>query len=612
MFVDVPRQYKALVGAVLLHLTFGTVSTSGNLIPYLVSYMRLYVDSSVDHAKIEWVAATSQMSLGGFSILGGFMVDKLGMKTTCFVGCIIFCYNLLVSYSTLNTSYLLLIVSDGIGVGMGVSLAYTTSLYAAVEWFPSHTGLATGVVTASYYVGFMASMLLQTNCLNPLDVQSTADGYFEDEDLLMRVPWLFPWTALGSLVIQIVGLCCIEASPHRHAPILPCILTSRQRQVGNYGEESGLSELGSELSTSESLTRTSTGSNDPNFLKKPENNSKHDLASSENSTPAASELERDSNPGLPARKQIRSPVDQAGNAISAISVLLSLPLKRISQRRMFFSILCVITALKGQVEFLSIPRGSSSGCLTGGTMTSNSLPSARRPLYNQNGSSGTTSPSTYCIATMPDQPPIIQPVGQPVVHIRPDITPREMLADSKFSIILPTYILNSVVNVFIITSYKSFSETIVYDDTIITDLSCLGALATVLGSIVWGLILDKTSYKTTMLAITSLLTMLMGTLPLACHYWHWAFTVWGLSLYFTAAGNYSIMPAVISSAYGSRHAVKNMAVLLMCRSLSALLVAVCLQFFLQYGGYYGFCAVQAIFTFIALLLTVGFPDQQDE
>lgn len=65
------------------------------------------------------------------------------------IGVILMCFSL--ALSSFSTSVTHLILSQGIGFGVGGSLAYTPSILFMPEWFVKRKGLAFGVVWVSFH-----------------------------------------------------------------------------------------------------------------------------------------------------------------------------------------------------------------------------------------------------------------------------------------------------------------------------------------------------------------------------------------------------------------------------------------------------------------------------
>lgn len=55
--------------------------------------------------------------------------------------------------------------------------------------------------------------------------------------------------------------------------------------------------------------------------------------------------------------------------------------------------------------------------------------------------------------------------------------------------------LNSLVSVSITTTYKSFGQTFIHDDEILTIVGCIGAITNACGCVFWGHMEDVFSYK---------------------------------------------------------------------------------------------------------------------
>ena len=62
------------------------------------------------------------------------------------------------------------------------------------------------------------------------------------------------------------------------------------------------------------------------------------------------------------------------------------------------------------------------------------------------------------------------------------------------------------------------------------------------GRLFYGLLMDRTSYKTAMLVVTSGLSLLVSILPLTWYLGTAAFTLLIWSIYFTFPGTYSTTP----------------------------------------------------------------------
>jgi MFS family permease len=81
-------------------------------------------------------------------ISGGFINDRLGPKLVILIGGILFGGGMFLSGFANSPG--MLIISYGIGVGLGVGMVYGCTVSNMIKFFPDHRGLVGGLGTASY------------------------------------------------------------------------------------------------------------------------------------------------------------------------------------------------------------------------------------------------------------------------------------------------------------------------------------------------------------------------------------------------------------------------------------------------------------------------------
>ena len=81
-----------------------------------------------------------------------------------------------------------------------------------MQWFPSHRGLATGVVVGGFGGGAFIFNQIQTAMLNPNNVSPDGE-FFQDEALLDRVPVLLLTLAGLYLALQMVACLMVTEPP---------------------------------------------------------------------------------------------------------------------------------------------------------------------------------------------------------------------------------------------------------------------------------------------------------------------------------------------------------------------------------------------------------------
>ena len=239
-----PRKRRLIVrGAIsimagfLVHLSLGTLYTVGNMIPYVVSYVRERSHpSDLQSDTGAWIFALGGAGQGSSMFFGGWLEKKIGPRFSTLGGGWLMCSGILVSYFTIDVSFWLMLLTYGLTFGVGVGLAYLGPLASAMRWMPHWKGTAAGIIVAGYGLGALIFDQLQTFFINPQNLKAT-DGYFTDPDLLDRVPFVF--LLLGGIyaVMQFIGAMLIVNPPPDYEKLLDkqkFSLSSEQHQMVVY------------------------------------------------------------------------------------------------------------------------------------------------------------------------------------------------------------------------------------------------------------------------------------------------------------------------------------------------------------------------------------------
>lgn len=84
------------------------------------------------------------------NLIGGFVQQKIGARTTALAGSIIFCAGLiLTSFLTPGTVGLMYLTYSVIG-GLGCGFAYGAVLFTVISWLPHRRGFASGIAAAAF------------------------------------------------------------------------------------------------------------------------------------------------------------------------------------------------------------------------------------------------------------------------------------------------------------------------------------------------------------------------------------------------------------------------------------------------------------------------------
>ena len=83
----------AVVGGFLLQFTMGTFYSFGNMMTYLVSYMRHHGSPNLTYTDFVVVQSTWGMTQGVVMPLSGFLIEFIGAKASMTLGATIFRYH---------------------------------------------------------------------------------------------------------------------------------------------------------------------------------------------------------------------------------------------------------------------------------------------------------------------------------------------------------------------------------------------------------------------------------------------------------------------------------------------------------------------------------------
>lgn len=118
-----------------------------------------------------WVGSVSIGMTFLLSPVASILTDKLGIRTTAFIGGLMATAGMLIS--SFVSSLELLYLTYGVLLGSGASLAYTPSLVVLGHYFHRRLGFVNGIVTAGSSVFTMVMPLLLTYLLDTIDLSAT-------------------------------------------------------------------------------------------------------------------------------------------------------------------------------------------------------------------------------------------------------------------------------------------------------------------------------------------------------------------------------------------------------------------------------------------------------
>lgn len=182
-----------------------------------------------------------------------------------------------------------------------------------------------------------------------------------------------------------------------------------------------------------------------------------------------------------------------------------------------------------------------------------------------------------------------------------ELRPKELIRHKTFYVFWLIYLFNTIAIGYINAMYKSFGQTFIHDDHFLSKIGSFAAIFNAGGRVMWGRLMDKTSFKVSMLLLATVLCILFGTFPLTIYMGKVGFTIWVWLIFLTFSGTFVLMPTVIEKAFGAKHYSANYGLLFTSQTFSGPLVAAVNQSMLHAVGYTGcFLTVSAV-----LVLSVG-------
>lgn len=187
-------------------------------------------------------------------------------------------------------------------------------------------------------------------------------------------------------------------------------------------------------------------------------------------------------------------------------------------------------------------------------------------------------------------------------------TPREMLRCRQFYILWFTFFFNNEILIYVNSMYKAYGQTFISDDRFLALVGAIAAIFNSCGRIIWGFLVDRSSYRTCMLVITVSLAVLTGTLGFTPLGGKAMFAAWIWIIYFFASGTFVLMPTCTTLIFGMKHASINYGVLFTNTIISAPLVALLTQNLSALIGWFGTFGMLAGFAVCSFVITLFFKD----
>jgi len=187
------------------------------------------------------------------------------------------------------------------------------------------------------------------------------------------------------------------------------------------------------------------------------------------------------------------------------------------------------------------------------------------------------------------------------------VTPREALKRKELYMLWLTRFCVVMITQSVSGFYKAFGQSFIADDHFLSMVGAVSSIFNCSGRLLYGVLMDKTSYKTAMTVETVCLTLLVSSLPATAYGGKITFIIWIWAIYATFPGTYSTQPAVTTQTFGHKYGGTIYGFLFTSDIINNLLVGTLSRALLTYGGWVGFFLCLSVFGLIAFIITCFFP-----
>lgn len=142
------KRWVILIASCLINLCIGSLYAWSVFATPMAERLSALTGTALTAGSLA-IVFTVANSVGPITLIsGGFINDRLGPKWVIFAGGLLFGAGMILA--GFSTSVSMLIVSYGLGCGLGMGLVYGCTISNSVKFFPDKRGLIGGIATASY------------------------------------------------------------------------------------------------------------------------------------------------------------------------------------------------------------------------------------------------------------------------------------------------------------------------------------------------------------------------------------------------------------------------------------------------------------------------------
>lgn len=193
------KRWIILAAACITNLCLGSIYAWSVFASSMAEYFNSNLGMAVTVADLA-IVYTIANSVGPITMIsGGWFNDRLGPKKVIMIGGIMFGVGMILSGFAKSIGFL--IVSYGLLAGLGLGMAYGSTISTSVKYFPDKRGLTGGLTTAAY--GFSSVLL-------PPVVTA----------IVSKTDATFAFKAVGAVFMVIIIICTLflEQCPDGYVP----------------------------------------------------------------------------------------------------------------------------------------------------------------------------------------------------------------------------------------------------------------------------------------------------------------------------------------------------------------------------------------------------------
>ncbi len=125
-------------------------------------------------ADVSWMFGLASLLYFSLGVVGGALADRYGPRATGVAGILLLSAGLLLS--SFATDLYTIYLAYGLGIGLGVAMAYTPSMGAVQPWFVRRRGLASGIASSGIGAGTLVVPLLAAWLIQAFDWRDAMRG----------------------------------------------------------------------------------------------------------------------------------------------------------------------------------------------------------------------------------------------------------------------------------------------------------------------------------------------------------------------------------------------------------------------------------------------------